>query len=223
MLSNFTYLLIFACVVIGVILYIGYRAFYEWNLNRALVHKRAYKLPRIWMVLLIYGMIGFLIIGVLVNQKEQTGNMCDPNNDNIIMMANEDNSLQTQISQWMFEYNVLSIDKRDVDDYFDVIIGNSNTESSIIFVTYKLHGISPSDKIHMKVQARNYIVEDEFGGQKQFLQNGDRIYFFFTVDHSIHYNCTARYDIKITVEGKKDLTVEKTIKFDLFTHVRLSS
>ena len=199
--KDIMYLLI-ACFIVGIILYFAYKALYEHNLN-------------IWIIILIYVVIALILSTSMFGKNHESRLSCLVDNDNMsLIMSDADDSLRSQLSSWVLQQNDMVLSKQNLHDNFELLIGNSNDANFMYYVTYQLHGIDASDKIKMEVMNHddNWIIQmREFEGD--FLQSGNKLYYYLFGEYEdIKTDCVRNYRIRITVEGKPELTAEMQIR-----------
>ena len=207
---NMLYLSIAIAVICGILLLFGYKALYERNINKALNHKKVYKLPPIWVVLLVYIVICVIVVDSFVKIESTPRYICDVKQNELIFQSEEQESIDSILSKWLSKQKHAEVSKYDQGNGFEVIIGNSDGENNIVFVSYHINGVEENDKLEMEVKNVQQIFHAKFDDGHIPYKNGGEIYFYFYSKNDSKL-CTKTFEIFVKVKGKNYLSAEKEV------------
>lgn len=217
---NMIYLSIALAVICGVFLLFGYKALYERNINQALDHKKVYKLPHIWVVLLVYIIICVVIIDSFVKIESTPRHICDVKQNEIIFQSEEKETIDSVLSKWLSKQKRANVSKYDHGDGFEITIGNTEGENNIVFVSYHINGLEENDKLEMKVRNVQQNYKAQFDEDHIPYKNGGKVYFYFYSKNGTKL-CTKMFEVFMNVKGKNYLSVEKDVNLTSGENVTL--
>lgn len=205
-------------ILIGILVYLGYKRFYEYNINLALNKRKAFRLPRISVVLLFYIGICTAFVICISNREVFTKELCIQDEYFPgIMYDSSDKPLNMQLSQWIMEQNNVHITKTDLGDRFEVFIGEAEDGNFAMFLTYRLHGLEPYDEVSASLKdlhdgSASLWSNDPESGNDTALQNGQKIYAYSFSSIKDTTCSEASFTFHIQVKNHPELSATKKIK-----------